>query len=115
MDSALTDEARAAVDALGGADLLVGIPSYNNATTIGYVVETAAAGLVRHFPGLRPAVFNSDGGSADGTPAVVQAARVPDGVHVFSYPYLGLPGKGSAFHAIFEAATRLGVRACVVL
>jgi hypothetical protein len=115
MSSALTDEARAAVDALGGADLLVGIPSYNNATTIGYVVETAAAGLVGHFPGLRAAVFNSDGGSSDGTPAAVLGASVPPAVRVLSFPYLGLPGKGSAFHAIFEAATRLGVRACVVL
>lgn len=115
MDSALTDEARAAVDALHGADLLVGIPSYNNATTIGHVVETAAAGLVRHFPGLRPAIFNADGGSSDGTPAAVLGARVPPAVRGLSFPYLGLPGKGSAFHAIFEAATLLGVRACVVL
>lgn len=115
MDSALTDAARVAMDAAGGADLLVGIPSYNNATTIGYVVETAAAGLAQHFPGRRAVVFNSDGGSSDGTPATVERARVPDGVRVFTFPYLGLPGKGSAFHAIFEAATHLGVRACVVL
>jgi hypothetical protein len=115
MDSALTGEARSAVDALGGADLLVGIPSYNNATTIGHVVETAAAGLVRHFPDLRAAIFNGDGGSSDGTPAAVLDARVPTAVRVLTFPYLGLPGKGSAFHAIFEAATRLGVRACVVL
>src|SRR3954451_6872353 len=115
MSSALTDAARAAVDAADGADLLVGIPSFNNATTIGHVVETAAAGLSTYFPGRRAIIFNSDGGSSDGTPSVVQAARVPDGVRVYTFPYLGLPGKGSAFHAIFEAATRLGVRACVVL
>src|SRR5581483_5912996 len=96
MDSALTDAARVAMDAAGGADLLVGIPSYNNATTIGYVVETAAAGLAQHFPGRRAVVFNSDGGSSDGTPATVERARVPDGVRVFTFPYLGLPGKGSA-------------------
>jgi glycosyltransferase involved in cell wall biosynthesis len=115
MASALGDEARAAVDALGGADLLVGIPSYNNAGTIGYVVETAAAGLAQHFPELRAAVFNSDGGSADDTPRAVLAARVPSQVSVISFPYHGPSGKGSAFHAIFEAASRLGVRACVLL
>ena len=115
MTSALTDQARAALDSLGGADLLVGIPSYNNATTIGYVVQTAAEGLARHFPEQRGVVFNSDGGSNDGTPDAVRAATVPDSVRSMSFPYVGPSGKGSAFHAIFEAAVSLGVRACVVL
>ena len=35
---------------LGRVDLLVGIPSFNNARTIGHVVRAVAAGLARHFP-----------------------------------------------------------------
>ena len=93
----LTPETGSQLREIGEVDLLVGIPSYNNATTIGHVVETAAAGLVRHFPGLRPVIFNGDGGSPDGTPAAVLGARVPAEVQVLSFPYLGLPGKGSAF------------------
>ena len=31
---------------IGRADLLVGIPSYNNARTVGHVVRAAAAGRV---------------------------------------------------------------------
>src|SRR5688572_18405927 len=87
--SALTNQARAALDSLGGADLLVGIPSYNNATTIGYVVQTAAEGLARHFPEQRGVVFNSDGGSTDGTPDAVRAVTVPDRVRSMSLPYVG--------------------------
>lgn len=115
MESALRAETRTMLEGLGGADLLVGIPSYNNAGTIGFVVETAAHGLAEHFPGLRRVIFNSDGGSADGTPEAVREAAVPSNVRVLSAPYQGPSGKGTAFHAIFEAAHALGVRGCALL
>ena len=50
LPKALRDE----VDALGRADIMVGIPSFKNAATIGYVVRAAQAGLVQYFPDLRP-------------------------------------------------------------
>jgi hypothetical protein len=115
MVSALSSDTRAALEAAGRLDLLVGIPSFNNATTVGYVVQTAAAGLASHFPDLQAAVFNSDGGSTDGTAAAVRAAAVPDDVRVFSFPYQGPPGKGTALHGIFEAAHLLGARGCLLL
>ena len=46
----------------------MGIPSYNNARTIGHVVRAAAAGLAKYFPDRRSVIVNSDGGSKDGTP-----------------------------------------------
>ena len=46
---------------------MVGIPSFKNAATIGYVVRAAQAGLVQYFPDLRPVLVNSDAGSPDGT------------------------------------------------
>jgi glycosyltransferase involved in cell wall biosynthesis len=111
---------------LGGADLLVGIPSYDNARTIGHVVRAVAAGLAKHFPGLRAVIVNSDGGSRDGTPDVVAStelgspqailARHPLGpVHKILTPYHGVPGKGSALRTIFAIAERLGARACAVV
>ena len=45
---------RDAVERLGSADIMVGIPSYRNAATIGHVVRAAQAGLVQYFPDLRP-------------------------------------------------------------
>jgi hypothetical protein len=100
------------LEAVGTAEILVGIPSYKNAATIGHVARTVAAGL-RAFPDARAVVVNSDGGSPDGTPDRVREAL--DGVPHIVGEYSGPPGKGSAFRAIFEAATRLDVRACAVV
>ena len=35
---------------VGKADILVGIPSFNNARTIGHVVRAVQAGLAKYFP-----------------------------------------------------------------
>ena len=37
---------------------MVGIPSFKNAATIGYVVRAAQAGLVQYFPDLRPVLMS---------------------------------------------------------
>lgn len=114
-ETALQADTRQRLEAIGRADLLVGIPSYNNAATIGYVVEQASQGMAQYFPQLKPVLMNSDGGSTDQTMQVVAKTSVPAGVEVVTGPYQGLPGKGSAFRAIFEAAGMLGARACVVV
>jgi hypothetical protein len=111
---------------LGEVDLLVGIPSFNNARTIGHVVRAAAAGLAKHFPDRRAVIVNSDGGSKDGTPEIVASTEMPSAVailaahrmtavHRIVTPYNGLPGKGSAFRTIFVVAERLGAKACAVV
>ncbi|MCS6951668.1 MAG: cell wall biosynthesis glycosyltransferase [Bryobacterales bacterium] len=111
---------------LGAADIVVGIPSYNNARTIGHVVRAAQAGLTKYFPGARGVIINSDGGSQDGTPqavleatleetALVQAPYRVYPVHKLSLPYPGTPGKGSAFRTIFLLAQCLGAKAVAVV
>ena len=50
------------------ADILIGIPSYNNARTIGHVVRAVMAGVAKYFPKAKAVLVNSDGGSTDGTP-----------------------------------------------
>jgi hypothetical protein len=109
----LGDRLASDVEKVGAADILVGIPSYKNAATIGHVARTVADGLRRVPGGARVVVMNSDGGSSDGTPDRVREAL--DGTPSIVGEYVGLPGKGSAFRAIFEAAARLGVRACAVV
>ncbi len=71
----LPARAEARLAELGSADLVIGIPSFNNARTIAHVVRAAAAGLAKHFPGQRGVIVNSDGGSRDGTPEAVSAAQ----------------------------------------
>ena len=64
----LTPAIRDEIARLGRADIMVGIPSFKNAATIGYVVRAAHAGLVQYFPELKPVLVNSDAGSPDGSP-----------------------------------------------
>jgi hypothetical protein len=121
---------REAVTRLGSADIMVGIPSYKNAATIGYVVRAAQAGLVQYFPDLRPVVVNADAGSPDGTGRVVVETEPPDYVErilltrptnrlqrlSLTYPEIdGVGGKGAALHTIFQIAHALGVDALVVV
>ena len=121
----LRDEVKSQLQSIGQADILVGIPSYNNARTIGRVVQAVSAGLAKYFPEARAVLVNSDGGSLDGTPqrvaevgvdlqSILIAHRV-NPLHKISTPYHGIPGKGSAFRMIFEIARALEVKACAVV
>jgi len=114
-DTALRDDARRRLDEIGQADILVGIPSFNNAGTIGHVVQVAAQGMVKYFPDMKPVLVNSDGGSPDGTCDMTLNTPVPEAVEVIATVYQGVSGKGSAFRAIFEIARALGVKVCVVV
>jgi len=109
----LDERLRDGLTKIRSADVVVGIPSFRNAPTIGHVAATAAAGLREFFSGARVAIVNADGGSEDGTPDRVVAAA--SGVPVAVGRYIGPPGKGSAFRAIFTAVGRLGARACAVV
>jgi glycosyltransferase involved in cell wall biosynthesis len=114
------------LDRINTADILVGIPSYNNARTIGHVVQAVQAGLAKYFPERRAVLVDSDGGSTDGTAEIVRNTVVEDfqsillhhrvsPVFKMAVPYHGLPGKGSAFRTIFEIASALNVKACAVV
>jgi hypothetical protein len=128
--SVLTPAIREEIARLGRADIMVGIPSFKNATTIGYVVRAAQAGLVQYFPDLRPVLVNSDAGSPDGTQRVVVETEPPDYVEQIllvrptnrlervslTYPDVdGVGGKGAALRTIFEIASALQVQALVVV
>lgn len=72
----LKGQVKEKLSALGEVEIIVGIPSYNNAGTIGHVVRAAQAGLLKYFPARKALIVNSDGGSKDGTlEAVEQADR----------------------------------------
>ncbi len=128
--TALTPAIRDEIARLGQADIMVGIPSFKNAATIGYVVRAAQAGLVQYFPDLRPVVVNSDAGSPDGTGRVVVETEPPDYIEQIllvrptsklqrvslTYPEIDdVGGKGAALRTIFEIADALKVQALVVV
>jgi hypothetical protein len=50
MESLLSEQAVQAVKSIRAADIVIGIPSYNNVRTISHVVRAAQAGLAKYFP-----------------------------------------------------------------
>jgi hypothetical protein len=106
---------------------MVGIPSFGNAETIGYVVRAATAGMVQYFPDLQPVLVNSDGGSLDDTPHVAVSTESPEYISQIilvrprhrlqriSVTYRGPSGKGTAVRALFEIAALLKVKAMVMV
>lgn len=110
---------------IGSTDILVGIPSYNNADTVGHVVRAVSAGLAKYFPDERAVLVNSDGGSSDETTTIVARTAIDHHhlliaerqsvLHRIVTPYHGIPGKGSAFRTIFEIARQLDAKACAVV
>ncbi len=114
------------LEQIGRADIIVGIPSFNNARTIGHVVRAVQAGLGKYFPLHRAVIVNSDGGSSDGTMDIVQNTAIEDfhaillhhriaPIAKLAFPYTGIPGKGSAFRTVFEIAKALDAKACAVV
>jgi len=111
---------------IGGADIVVGIPSYNNARTISHVVRAVSAGLAKYFPSMKSALVNSDGGSTDGTRNAVLETQIEDlhailvehrlhPINKIVTPYHGIPGKGSALRTIIEVAVALEAKAVAVV
>ena len=106
---------------------MVGIPSFGNAETIGYVVRATTAGMVQYFPEMKPILVNSDGGSPDDTPRVAVSTESPDYLEKvilvspkhklqrISVTYQGTSGKGTAVRALFEVARELKVKAMVMV
>jgi len=125
--SALDAEGLAEVRRIGSADLMVGIPSFGNAETIGYVVRATTAGMVQYFPELKPILVNSDGGSPDDTPRMAVSTESPDYLEKIilvspkhklqriSFTYQGTSGKGTAVRGLFEVARELKVKAMVMV
>ncbi len=121
----LSPEIEAQIDAVGPADVVVGIPSYNNARTIAPVLEAVRDGLTKHLGHARAAIVNSDAGSTDGTPDVIAGAawdlpRVLARHHAsaaerMAVPFHRIPGRSAAQRTILEVARRIRAKACALV
>jgi len=113
-ETTLNREAHRRIRQIGGADVLIGIPSHRNGRTIAEVVEAIVAGIRAYYPDQHVVLMNADGGSSDSTVKHLRDIEVPDNVTKLLVTYEGAIGKGTAIRCILEAAARLGVRACCV-
>lgn len=103
------------IEELTSADILVGIPCYNNERTIQHVIQMTTHGLDRHFRDFKTVIYISDGGSTDDSREVAKEFQIKPWQEKLISIYRGPAGKGSALRSIFEAAVRLGVKACAVV
>jgi hypothetical protein len=125
-DSFLTDDFLRQLINVGEVDILVGLPTHNNAKTVGPIVQSIQAGILRDFPRERAAIINADGGSRDGTPELVTGISIDDvrptanlytlrTLHSISTQYASNPASGVALRTILSAAELLRAKACVLI
>ena len=122
----LTDDFLRQLINVGEVDILVGLPTHNNAKTVGSIVHTIQSGILRGFPRERAVIINADGGSRDGTPELVTGISIDDvrpasnlyalrTLHSISTKYASSPASGVALRTILAAAELLRAKACVVM
>lgn len=85
------------------ADIVIGIPSYNNEKTIPFVTKKVDEGLQKYFPKKRALIVDSDGKSTDRTKEAFERTETVT-EKLFVHYRNPVPGKGSAIKEIFEIA-----------
>lgn len=125
-ETLLTDDFLRQLINVGEVDILIGLPTYNNAQTITPVVGAIQAGILKYFPRERAVIINADGGSQDGTPGLVTGASIDDvwraskvyalrTLHCITTQYAHSPEPGVALRTILAAADLLRAKTCVVV
>lgn len=113
--STMRSDLKKKLKAMKRADIVVGLPSYNVEADIGHVVEVVGEGLKKYFGKSRAVIVVADGGSLDDTRENALEAKVPRGVEKWVSIYRGKHGKGCAFRLIFQVASLLKAKACVMI
>lgn len=125
-ESFLTDDFVRQLINVGEVDILVGLPTHNNAKTIGSIVSTIQSGLLRGFPRERAVIINVDAGSRDGTPELVTGVSIDDmrpgsnlnalrTLHSITTDCDHNAEHGIALRTILAAAELLRAKACVLM
>ncbi|MBN2425930.1 MAG: glycosyltransferase [Calditrichaceae bacterium] len=112
--TALRQGTRRRLERLQTADIVIGIPCFNNDSTLSHVVKTVENGLTLHYPDKRCVVFVADGGSVDDSREEGEDIERSPWVERIISIYRGVPGKGTAVRAIFEAANLLQAKATLL-
>ena len=111
-DTALRAYTSKRIEEIESADILVGIPCYNNEKTIAHVIQRVTHGLAKHYKNQRSVIFIADGGSTDDTREMAKEFQIKPWQEKIVSIYRGAEGKGTALRSLFEAAARLNVSVC---
>jgi len=125
-ESILSDDFIRQLIDVGEVDILVGVPTHNDAKTVAPAMRAIQEGIVKTFPRERAVILNADGGSNDGTPDVIMGASIDDlhrsfngytlrTLHAISTRYANAPSSAAALRTILAAAELLRAKACSVI
>ena len=95
-------------------DIIVGIPSYNEADAIAFPVQMADLGLRKYFHKKKSVIINVDNHSPDGTRDTFLSVKTHVPKIYVSTPK-GVLGKGNNLRNLFIAAVELKAQAFVVV
>jgi glycosyltransferase involved in cell wall biosynthesis len=96
------------------ADMVVCIPSYNEADSIGYPTAQADKGLLKYFRDKRAVIINCDNNSPDNTKnTFLDTPTKTPKIYVSTAP--GIKGKGNNFKNLFKKIADLSAQAVVVV
>lgn len=112
--TALRGWANRRLEKIDYADMVVGVPCFNNDSTIEYVIDMVSEGVAKYYRDLRVAIIVSDGGSTDDSREIAKEKTVYPFIEKIVTIYRGIPGKGSALRMIFESASFLEAKACLL-
>lgn len=97
------------------ADIIVGIPSFNEADCIPFVAEQAAIGLKTYFKDYRSVLINCDNHSEDRTREAFLSVETNSIPKIYLSTPPGVKGKGNNFRNLFRKAVEMDARAVVVV
>ncbi len=114
-DTALRGYTSKRIEEIENADILMGIPCYNNEATIAHVIQMVTHGLAKHYNDKRSVILIADGGSTDDTREAAREFEIKPWQEKIVSIYRGPAGKGTALRSVFEAAKRLNVKVCAMV
>jgi len=114
-DTALRGYTSKRIEEIDSADILIGIPCFNNEKTIAHVIQMVTHGLAKYYKNQRSVIFIADGGSTDDTREAARDFEIKPWQEKIVSIYRGPGGKGTALRSLFEAADRLDVRVCAMV
>ena len=96
------------------ADIVIGIPTYNEVDNISFVVKQVDKGLRKYFKGASAVIVNSDNNSSDNTKNVFLETKTK-----FPKIYISTPpklkGKGYNLKNFFEKVKELDAKAAMTV
>ncbi|MGD2125927.1 MAG: glycosyltransferase, partial [Desulfobacteraceae bacterium] len=107
-------EAQVNPEGIEKVDLVVSIPSYNEADSISFPTRQASIGLSKYFSDISSVIINCDNNSPDNTKqAFLDTPTENPKIYISTPP--GVKGKGNNFMNLFRKVIDLEAKAIVVV